>query len=173
MYTLVSAVITLVVAVSAFFFYGTYVRNHPASPEPLQTGTHADTFGRAVASVRADESGKNLTKMPEHILTMTDLQELDLSHNALTGALPSEIRRLQNLEMLDISDNMMTGLPAEIGQLSKLRILNASNNQLTGLPHELGNLRNLEVLDLSGNDISNQDLEIIRSKLPTSTRIIL
>jgi Leucine-rich repeat (LRR) protein len=67
----------------------------------------------------------------------------------------------------------MTGLPAELGQLSKLRVLNASDNQLTGIPHELGNLQNLEVLDLSGNNISEQDLQIIRSRLPTSTQIIL
>lgn len=104
---------------------------------------------------------------------MTSIQQLELSHKALTGSLPAEIRHLSNLQVLNISNNKMTGLPAELGQLSKLRILNASNNQLTGIPHELGNLRNLEVLNLSGNDISEFDLNDIRKKLPASTQIIL
>ena len=91
----------------------------------------------------------------------------------LTGALPAEIRFLSSLEALDASDNAMTGLPAEIGQLSRLRILDLSDNDLTGLPHELGNLQSLEILDLSGNAVSQTDLDIIRSRLPATTRIVL
>lgn len=119
-----------------------------------------------------NRSNQGLTKLPPEILQMTNLQHLDISSNRLTGALPAEIRFLQNLEILDISNNGMTGLPAELGQLSELRVLNASNNKLTGIPHELGNLQNLEVLDLSDNDISQDDLKIIRDRLP-KTEIIL
>ena len=124
-------------------------------------------------ALTVNRSGQSLTKMPQDILAMTFVQQLDLSNNHLTGALPAEIRHLSNLQVLNISSNKMTSLPAELGQLSKLRILNASNNQFTGIPHELGNLQNLEVLDLSGNDISEFDLQEIRKKLPASTQIIL
>lgn len=171
MHALVSFVVVFVVAVSAFF-YGAYLKNQSVLPESSRTAISANSPSRVSAYMRIDESGKNLTKIPERILAMEGLQELNLSHNALTGALPAEIRHLQNLEVLDVSNNKMTGLPAEIGQLSKLRILNASDNQLTGIPHELGNLQKLEVLDLSGNDISSQDIEIIRSRIPSSTQII-
>lgn len=120
-----------------------------------------------------DLSGQNLEKLPSSVLSKTNLEELDISDNKLSGALPSEIRQLKNLKVLNVSNNDMTGVPAEIGQLSKLEVLNLSNNRLTGLPYELGNLKNLKVLDLSGNNYSQQDLEIIRRELPTEIEIVL
>lgn len=104
--------------------------------------------------------------MSQDVFEQTQLVELDLSGNHLTGALPGEIRFLHKLELLNVSDNVMTGLPAEIGQLSHLKMLDASNNRLTGLPHEIGQLKNLETLDLRGNNCSEQDLEYIRDNLP-------
>ena len=120
-----------------------------------------------------DLSNQGLTQVSQDVFKMTNLQELDVSFNRLTGALPAEIRHLQQLEILDASDNQMTGVPAEIGQLKNLRVLDLANNQLTGLPYELGNLKNLEILNLSGNNYSTQDLEIIRQGLPADVNIIL
>ncbi len=116
-------------------------------------------------------SGQGLTRLPAYVLDRRDLTQLDISNNALDGALPAEIRQLSKLRALDASDNQMTGVPAEIGQLSNLEVLDLSNNQLTGLPYELGNLQNLKTLHLAGNDVSQQDLAIIREKLPKTTQI--
>lgn len=112
-------------------------------------------------------SNDNLTELPKYVLEMTQLVELNLSYNQLTGALPSQIRSLKNLQKLDLSYNEMSGIPAEIGELTQLRTLNLSNNNFTGLPNELGNLSNLEVLILTGNNYSEQDLQVIQNKLPT------
>ena len=125
------------------------------------------------ASVTLDLSGRNLTAVPTSEFNDTSIEKLNLSHNALTGALPAEIRRLSNLRTLDASYNRMTGVPAEIGQLSDLEILDLSYNQLTGLPQELGNLQHLRVLNLTGNPhVSMQDLALIRARLPATTEIL-
>lgn len=115
-----------------------------------------------------DLSNRGLTSVSVDIFNDTSLTELNLSYNNLTGALQAEVRKLQNLEILDLSYNQFTGVPAEVGQLRKLKILDLSNNQLTGLPYEIGNLTQLEILDVSGNDYSEADLAKIVSTLPNT-----
>lgn len=129
------------------------------SPLPLAEITMAK-------EIKLDLSNQKLVKVPSEVFARTELEELNLSNNKLTGALPSEIRNLKNLKVLRLNGNQMTGLPAEIGQLSHLTELDLSGNRLTGLPLELGNLKNLQILNVSGNDYSDQDLEKIIKNIP-------
>jgi len=168
MKTLLTLILIVLLAAAGFYVYNAQT-NAPEEPSHKQVNEPSPV----PAFTTLNRSNQGLTKLPSEILSMTNLQQLNISNNRLTGALPAEIRHLQNLEILNISNNQMTGLPAEIGQLSKLRVLDASNNKLTGIPHELGNLQKLEVLDLSDNDISEYDLNIIRERLPKTTEIIL
>ncbi len=119
-----------------------------------------------------DLSGQTLRNTPNYVFGNTDIQKLDLSNNSLDGSLQAEVRQLQNLKILNLSNNQFTGVPAEIGQLNNLEILDLSNNQLTGLPHELGNLSNLRVLDLRGNNYAPADLDTIKDRLPRMTEIL-
>jgi Leucine-rich repeat (LRR) protein len=121
---------------------------------------------------KLDLSSQNLDKVPANVFSRRDLDELDLSYNKLTGAIPAEIRHLSNLKVLKLDHNQMTGVPAEVGQLSKLENLDLSYNKLTGLPQELANLKNLKTLNLKGNNYSSQDLEYIRSRLPNTNFIL-
>jgi|AntRauTorckE6833_2_1112554.scaffolds.fasta_scaffold03461_7 Leucine-rich repeat (LRR) protein len=118
-----------------------------------------------------DLSGQGLIKTPASVFDKTSIQELDLSNNKLDGSLQAEVRHLQNLKVLNLSNNLFTGVPAEVGQLKSLEVLDLSNNQLTGLPHELGNLTNLKVLNLKGNAYSSADLSIIKQSLSASVDI--
>jgi Leucine-rich repeat (LRR) protein len=120
-----------------------------------------------------DLSNQGLEKLPAYVLKLSNLEELDISNNKITGALPAEIHDLKKLRVLDASDNLMTGVPAEVGQLQNLEVLDLSNNRLTGLPYELGNLKKLKQLNLSGNDYAQPDLEIIKAGLSPEVEIIL
>lgn len=153
------------------------------SVETSTNGTDTGSFEAIEAAKRAkdmietrstatlDLSGQGLTQAPAYIFDKTYVEELDLSNNLLTGSLQAEVRHLQNLKVLNLSNNNFTGVPAEVGQLKKLEILDLSNNKLTGLPYELGNLSNLKVLNISGNNYSAADLAIIKKSLPASTVI--
>lgn len=118
-----------------------------------------------------DLSGQNLKKAPSYIFNKTNVEVLDLSHNSIDGSLQAEVRYMQNLRVLNLSDNNFTGVPAEVGQLTRLEVLDLSNNPLTGLPYEIGNLKNLRTLDLRGTNYALQDLEVIQSKLSSDTEI--
>jgi Leucine-rich repeat (LRR) protein len=154
---------------------------NPAATEETSTTTPRSTQedeleeqlreGEETADPALDLSLQNLTAVDDEVFSRTELTLLDLSNNNLSGSLQGEIRFLQNLKTLDLSDNNWTGVPAEIGQLEKLEVLDLSNNPITGLPHELGSLQNLQLLDLRSTNYSKDDLEIIKKTLPASTVI--
>jgi Leucine-rich repeat (LRR) protein len=159
----------IVVGGAAFAGYQLKDNNQTSTTNSISNSTDSS---QASSGKTADYSGKGLTEFPKQVLKDNSITKLDISNNNLTGAIPAEIHDLANLEILDLSDNQMTGIPAEVGQLRKLKILDYSNNQITGLPLELGNLTQLQVLDLSGNNVSQQDIAKIRAKL-TNTEIKL
>lgn len=164
----------LIVLVAFGFFYPQIFKTSTVSNESAKPGNAQES---ARVSINKNNtlnlSNQGLQKLPASVLKMTNLEELNISNNQLTGALPGEIHDLRNLRILNASNNLMTGVPAEVGQLSNLEVLDLSNNRLTGLPNELGNLKKLKKLNLSGNDYSKQDLEVIKKGLPPSVQIIL
>ncbi|MCA9308230.1 leucine-rich repeat domain-containing protein [candidate division WWE3 bacterium] len=173
MYVLKSRIFTVVFVITlllfgAFFLLITY----KLPPTPSNNSVKEPLTSPTSSVYTLDLSAQSLDKLPEYVLSYTLLEELIISNNNITGALPAEIRNLKNLKVLDASNNNMTGVPAEVGQLSNLEVLNLSNNKLTGLPYELGNLKNLQILDLSGNDYAKADLDVIKKGLPSNIKII-
>ncbi|OGL85898.1 hypothetical protein A3H10_04670 [Candidatus Uhrbacteria bacterium RIFCSPLOWO2_12_FULL_46_10] len=169
--------------IAAFAFGGFYASNFTGQRSTIDVGREAlkraEQLGRTATDlreraesdvsdgqVRLDLSNKGLDSLPAYVLDMTYLEELNLSSNGLTGALPAEIRKLRNLRKLDVSRNSMTGIPAEISQLSNLEVLDYSYNQITGMPYELANLKKLKTFNLTGNKFSEQDLTVIIKDLP-------
>ncbi|KAL0310082.1 UNVERIFIED_CONTAM: Leucine-rich repeat receptor-like protein kinase PXC2 [Sesamum radiatum] len=81
------------------------------------------------------------------------LEVLDLSSNALTGEVPSEIGNFSRLQALNISRNSLAGsIPASVGELNTTSVLDMSHNQLSGsIPAEIGRAVSLQELRLESN----------------------
>ncbi|MCO5604141.1 hypothetical protein L7F22_058301 [Adiantum nelumboides] len=118
--------------------------------------------------------------MPASIGRLTSLTNgLNVSHNAVSGPIPTQLASLQMLLLIDLSDNVFSGsipdlsgcvtlqtlslskndlsgpIPSSLGGLGNLVSLNVSHNSLQGtIPAELGNLTLLQSLDLSFNKLS-------------------
>nr|GMD78984.1 probable LRR receptor-like serine/threonine-protein kinase At2g24230 [Ipomoea batatas] len=76
------------------------------------------------------------------------------------------IGKLTMLEILDLSNNNLTGLPSDIWSLGSLKFLNLSFNQLSGvLSSNIGNFAKLQSLDLSHNNFSGSLPEAMSSLL--------
>jgi hypothetical protein len=90
--------------------------------------------------------------VPEDIMLLVNLQVLDLTANLLV-TIPDSLGRLTNLVNLQICNNKLSILPKDIGKLSHLQTLVLRNNKLTTLPDEVCDLTNLEYLHLDFNDI--------------------
>uniref|UniRef100_J3MF07 non-specific serine/threonine protein kinase n=1 Tax=Oryza brachyantha TaxID=4533 RepID=J3MF07_ORYBR len=91
-------------------------------------------------------------------MELSNLVEIDISFNKLSGQIPNDIGEIMELETLFLSDNQFAGsIPESISFLPKLSYLILSNNFLTGpLPQELGKYSILNYLNLSCNQLSGQ-----------------
>ena len=104
-------------------------------------------------------SNNRLQVLPEFILQLQKLAELDISFNNMPFLLEN-IGYLARLERLYLGSNRFSILPVSIGQLTSLQVLDASSNILTILPNELGNCQSLVKLDLSKNRLAELPLSL-------------
>ncbi|KAL5072931.1 hypothetical protein RYX36_011915 [Vicia faba] len=75
----------------------------------------------------------NLTTFPSFLRNKSRLTILDLSKNQIQGKVPNWVWKLQNLQSLNVSHNMLTGLEGPLQNLtSNLISLDLHNNQLKG-----------------------------------------
>ncbi|CAA2969726.1 probable leucine-rich repeat receptor kinase IMK3 [Olea europaea subsp. europaea] len=89
---------------------------------------------------------------------LSELQEISLSHNQLSGVLPSDIGNLSRLRTIDFSYNAINGsLPNSLSNLQNLLVLNLRNNRFNGhIPTTIENISSLRQLDFSINNISGE-----------------
>ncbi|MGB0839292.1 MAG: leucine-rich repeat domain-containing protein [Chitinophagales bacterium] len=95
-------------------------------------------------------TNKQLTQIPNQVLCLPQLQELNLDFNSITEV-SKAIGNMPQLAYLHLSNNPIESLPEAIGQLSKLTKLDLSNCQLKHLPTSLKHCVNIEYIDLSNN----------------------
>ncbi|ORZ15214.1 hypothetical protein BCR42DRAFT_416633 [Absidia repens] len=114
--------------------------------------------------------GNLLTRIPETIIAMPCLEELDLSCNQLS-TLPTQLT-IPSLIHLNVSRNQLDSLPASLGRACwRLKTLNVSKNHLTTLPANLVDLEHLELLDISENLLCIMPADILERMMKTTLLI--
>ncbi|GLJ09613.1 hypothetical protein SUGI_0112740 [Cryptomeria japonica] len=101
---------------------------------------------------------------------LSNLQELRLAGNQLSGRIPTSLGNCSKLILLDLSLNSLTGtvplqlgfIPSTLGQIQMLERLYLGQNKLQGpIPSEIVALKHLGLLSLSFNLLSGQIPETI------------
>ena len=136
-----------------------------------------------VTSLSINESGSNLKHLPPKLVTLINLNELEISCLENLEELPVEIGQLKKLEKLIIDNGngcqMNVSIPASIGELTNLKVLRlfgaldpgeggssvpGPSSEIKPLPTTIAKLQNLEELDLGRNRLQTVPPEIANLK---------
>ncbi|KAF5189132.1 Leucine-rich repeat receptor-like protein kinase pxc2 [Thalictrum thalictroides] len=93
-------------------------------------------------------------KINPKLASLNNLRVIDLSENSLSGSIPDEFfRQCGNLRAVSFAKNKLSGeIPPSLSSCSTLAGVNFSSNQLSGkLPAGIWSLNGLRSLDLSDN----------------------
>nr|CAD1824160.1 unnamed protein product [Ananas comosus var. bracteatus] len=102
------------------------------------------------------ESGR---RDPAFFAEMSELAQLDLSQNSLSGGIPEGIWTIRSLQNLYLYKNQLSGEISVNGTIGSTGLvkLDVSMNQITGtIPESFGSLRNLSILFMYYNRLAGQ-----------------
>eukprot|EP00960_Hanusia_phi_P048802 759179-Hanusia_phi.AAC.2 len=114
-------------------------------------GSLPQVVSQLTSLTRLSFQSNEIEQFPD-ISNMCQLKGIKANDNALKS-LPSSIRLLTALEMLDISFNQILLLPDEICHCKSLKVLRASGNMLKTIPKQIDTLKSLEDLRLDSNPL--------------------
>ncbi|MCJ1392011.1 hypothetical protein MMC18_004878 [Xylographa bjoerkii] len=108
--------------------------------------------------------------LPSSSMVFTNLQTLNVSHNALISVTDHEVE-MPSLLSVDLSNNRISRLPGSTAWL-KLNTLIAKENQIKALPLDFGLLKDLKILDLSSNSLTKIDDTLALMECLVTIRLI-
>ena len=110
------------------------------------------------------------SSFPKGITKMKNLKSINLSYNlAKLGGIPEDLFELKDqLTELELPECSLESISPRIGELQQLELLNLSNNPLKSLPKEIYTLKNLKTIKLRymEKQLPNLDLEGLQKALP-------
>jgi hypothetical protein len=92
--------------------------------------------------------------IPSNISKMKNLEILYIADNYLRD-LPQNTKFPASLKELYMQGNVFTVLPESIGELRELTVLNLKKNNLETLPASFGNLKKLKQLEIEDNSLTS------------------
>src|SRR3989344_730776 len=98
-------IVTLVLAIfvaSGLFYKQLFKTQSVQQVSRTQNGTNESHIVTNAKNI-LDLSNQNLEKLPSYVLGLSNLEELNISNNKITGALPAEIHDLSSLRILNAS----------------------------------------------------------------------
>ncbi|MFL1542453.1 NEL-type E3 ubiquitin ligase domain-containing protein [Pseudomonas sp. O39] len=122
----------------------------------MQLGDDVAYFLKCFKGLRRLDLDRNhLTRLPEVLSRMFELESLSMPHNrlALTDYTRLKLADLSALRLLDLSHNPLEKL-VDIGKMRDLHTLLLQDTKITDLPVGLGRLARLEQMDLRDNAIT-------------------
>ena len=126
-----------------------------------RTGADCPTSGMVTGLPRR-QPALNGTDTNRELGQLSQLRELHLQNNQLTGPIPPELGQLSQLRELHLQHNQLTGsIPTELGRLSQLREFSFRGNRLTGpVPIPLNHLPDVYVLNLAASWIGPGQMKV-------------
>ncbi|KAK8276746.1 hypothetical protein V6Z11_D10G221400 [Gossypium hirsutum] len=107
-----------------------------------------------LTSLRVSNNNNISGKIPFELGHATQLQELDLSSNHLVDEIPMELGALKMMTRLLLSEFILGNIPQQFGKLQSLEILNLSRNMLNGsIPKAFNDLHGLRFVNISYNQL--------------------
>lgn len=123
-------------------------------------------FSLSRSEDRPTQQATNNTNSPDTPSnTRNESKSLDASGRQLT-TLPDDILSQTSLTSLNLSNNQLTTLPDDFAQLTRLETLNIENNRLEHVPDGLKRMTWLKSLDISNNRIPDAEITELKASLP-------
>ena len=164
---------------------------------PVFTSLEAAREARALGQpiYRLDLTKQKLRKFPSEIAAWSELREVILNRNKLTGIdddlhqwehlevfaaesnalekFPASVLQWKALQTLRLGDNLIDSIPLHIDKLPQLAHLSLWSNVISYYPASLGDARSLKSLDLQYNDMTAEEQEMLKSWLPEQVELTL
>lgn len=121
-------------------------------------------FGNAIENI--DASHNRFTKIPAILVDMSNLNEIDFSHNQITSVAKGTFETVRNLRKLNLNYNQIKVIDEDLFAKNKnMTDLSLRGNQLMHFnSNSISNLEKLINLDLSINTIEKIDNNFMQNK---------
>ncbi len=118
----------------------------------LYAYTNGDAWTQTWDLTAEPTAWKGVTIISNHVMSIT------LKNNNLNGTLPTSLKDLKFLRVLNLHNNNLVGeIPSSVAELKALKILNLSINKIKGsIPNEISQMTNLEYFDVFFNELSGE-----------------